>query len=239
LSASKPPLEETATIKEGQLLLVAPNVAQVERQLKVDKDDFRLWVCLHEQTHGLQFAAAPWLADYMYNQISGLLTDMTQKAVETAESSFWQKFVEALRLARDLTRGLFRGTGPAPFELLLGAEQQQKLSHLTAVMALLEGHADVMMDEVGPAVVPTVAEIREKFEKRRDGQGQPKADVVLRKVMGMDAKLAQYRDGAQFVRGVEALVGRDGLNAVWSGPEALPHATEIADPALWVRRVHG
>jgi len=227
------------TAPEGQLLLIAPNVAQAEKQLEVPKDDFRLWVCLHEQTHGLQFATAPWLAPYMYAQITDLLDDLTRKAIATAEASVWQRFVESLKVAWELTRGLFRGTGPAPFEILLGAEQQAKLSNLTAIMALLEGHADVMMDEVGPAVVPSVAEIREKFERRRDGEGRPKGDVALRKIMGMDAKLAQYRDGAKFVRGVEELVGRDGFNAIWSSPETLPLAAEIEDPKLWVRRVHG
>jgi len=224
--------------QQGQLLLIAPNVAQVEKQLDVDPDDFRLWVCLHEQTHGLQFAAAPWLAPFMYGQISGLLEAMTQKAVDTAQATAWQKLVEAFTIVRDLTRGLVHG-GPAPFEVLLGADAQEKFGTVSAVMALLEGHADVMMDEVGPAVVPSVAEIREKFENRRDGKDQPAAGVALRKLMGMDAKLAQYRDGAKFVRGVEELVGRDGFNAIWTSPETLPLPTEIENPTAWVRRIHG
>ena len=223
---------------QGQLLLIAPNVAQVEKQMKVDPGDFRLWVCLHEQTHGLQFAAAPWLAPFMYQQISSLMEDMTNKAVQTAQATFWEKLTEAVKVAWDLTRGLVQG-GPAPFEVLLGAEAQQKFGTISAVMALLEGHADVMMDEVGPAVVPSVAEIREKFENRRDGKDQPAAGVALRKLMGMDAKLAQYRDGAKFVRGVESLVGRDGFNAIWTSPETLPLPQEIENPAAWVTRIHG
>ena len=224
--------------RQGQLLLIAPNVAQTEKQLDVDPADFRLWVCLHEQTHGLQFAAAPWLSPFMYAQIGGLLDAMTQKAVATANATFWQKLIEAFTVVRDLTRGLVQG-GPAPFEVLLGADAQEKFGTVSAVMALLEGHADVMMDEVGPAVVPTVAEIREKFENRRDGKDQPAAGVALRKLLGMDAKLAQYRDGARFVRGVEELVGRDGFNAIWTSPETLPLPGEIVNPAAWVRRIHG
>ena len=75
----------------------------------------------------------------------------------------------------------------------------------------------------------------------KEGQGPlgMDFDVVLRRLIGMDAKLAQYRDGATFVRRVEAHVRRDGLNAVWSGPEMLPTAQEITDPRAWVRRVHG
>ena len=39
----------------GRLLLVHPNVIAVERQLRVKPADFRLWVCLHEVTHRVQF----------------------------------------------------------------------------------------------------------------------------------------------------------------------------------------
>ena len=49
----------------GELLLVYPNVIAVERQLRVSPADFRLWVCLHEVTHRVQFRANPWLADHM------------------------------------------------------------------------------------------------------------------------------------------------------------------------------
>src|SRR5579875_1413649 len=56
----------------GQLLLVAPNMVAVERQLRVDPHDFRLWVCLHEVTHRVQFTAVPWLRAHMLGEISAL-----------------------------------------------------------------------------------------------------------------------------------------------------------------------
>ncbi len=104
-------------------------------------------------------------------------------------------------------------------------------------MSLLEGHADVVMDDVGPQVVPSVATIRSRFTQRRKGGGS--LDQVLRRLLGLDAKTRQYADGAKFVRGVVGRVGWDGLNAVWTGPEQLPRPAEIADPAAWVTRVHG
>jgi uncharacterized protein (DUF2342 family) len=51
--------------------------------------------------------------------------------------------------------------------------------------------------------------------------------------------MAQYRDGAVFVRGVQDRVGVDGFNAIWTSPDTLPLPEEIADPAAWVARVHG
>ncbi|WP_402468278.1 zinc-dependent metalloprotease [Isoptericola aurantiacus] len=217
------------------LLLVAPNVLAAERALRLDPRDFRLWVCLHEQTHAMQFAAAPWLADHLAGRLSALLGAVTSTSLGMARAPLREKVALVGRTLLDAVRGDLT----TPLDQVVGPEQKRELAEITAVMALLEGHADVMMDAVGRRVVPSVRTIRARFEARRDGEGAPRADVVLRRLLGMDAKLAQYRDGAAFVRAVEGEVGRDGLNAVWAAPENLPTAREIADARAWVRRVHG
>ena len=103
-------------------------------------------------------------------------------------------------------------------------------------MSLLEGHADVVMDGVGPERDPVGRrEIRKKFNRRRKGVGV--LDRLLRRLLGLDAKMAQYRDGARFVRGVVDKVGMADFNAVWEDPAHLPTKAEIADPAAWVTRV--
>jgi len=122
-------------------------------------------------------------------------------------------------------------------DLITNDRQRTVIAQVTGVMSLLEGHADVVMDGVGPQVVPSVAVIRERFERRRDGASP--VDVLLRRLLGLDAKLRQYRDGAVFVRHAIDAVGRDGFNRVWESPQQLPSAEEILDPAAWVRRVHG
>jgi putative hydrolase len=93
------------------------------------------------------------------------------------------------------------------------------------------------MDGVGPEVIPTVDHIRRRFNERRKGSGY--VDRVLRRLLGLDAKMAQYRNGAAFVRGAIDEVGMEGFNAVWAEPANLPTRPEIGDPAAWVRRVHG
>ncbi|WP_277211291.1 zinc-dependent metalloprotease [Isoptericola croceus] len=216
------------------LLLVAPNVLAAERALRLDRRDFHLWVCLHEQTHALQFATAPWLADHLAGRLAALLQDVTATSLDLTRAPWRDKAALVGRTVLDAVRGELT----TPLDQVLGAEQKRVLAEITAVMALLEGHADVMMDAVGRRVVPSVRTIRARFEKRRDGEGAPRFDAVLRRLLGMDAKLAQYRDGARFVRAVEEQVGRDGLNAVWAAPENLPSAREIHDPRAWVRRVH-
>lgn len=219
----------------GRLLLVAPNVLQAERSLGVPAEDFRLWICLHEQTHALQFAAAPWLAEHLAGKTRALAAGLTETSAELARARLDRKFVI---IGRAVLNAL-RGEGGTFVEGFLTREQKEELAEISAIMALLEGHADVMMDAVGPRVVPSVRRIRARFERRREGEGRPGFDVVLRKLLGMEAKLAQYRDGAAFVRAVERTVGRDGLNAVWASTENLPSAREIGDARAWVRRVHG
>jgi coenzyme F420 biosynthesis associated uncharacterized protein len=114
-------------------------------------------------------------------------------------------------------------------------EQKALLDGLTGVMSLLEGHADVVMDGVGPTVIPSVATIRAKFNERRKGVGV--LDRFLRRVLGLDAKMAQYRDGAVFVRSVIDKAGMSGFNVVWEQPEHLPSRAEISDPDAWMARV--
>jgi coenzyme F420 biosynthesis associated uncharacterized protein len=213
----------------GRLLLVAPNVVHVEQELEVDPHDFRLWVCLHEETHRVQFTAVPWLRGYLLGEIATLLG-----ATELDP----QKLAAMLREGLEQVGRMLRGNSDASLlDLVQTPEQKEVLERVTAVMSLLEGHADVVMDGVGPQVVPSVEEIRRKFTKRRAGAGP--LDQMIRKLLGFDAKLRQYRDGAVFVRGVVAKVGMDGFNAVWASAENLPSRAEIADPARWVARVHG
>jgi len=223
----------------GRLLLVAPNILAVERELEAEPADFRLWVALHEQTHALQFAAAPWLSKHLRERASRLL-ELTKQSDDDGAPGGLGELVE--RVTRVLEEALRDGgsaleKGPA-LAGVLGREQAEIVKEVGAVMALLEGHADVTMDAVGPGVVPSVASIRQRFEARRGAVGSP-LQRVLRRLLGLDAKLAQYRDGAAFVRAVEKDAGRNAVNAVFSGPEALPSSREISDPRAWVRRVLG
>ncbi|MGR6971887.1 zinc-dependent metalloprotease [Streptomyces cynarae] len=217
----------------GRLLLVAPNIVHVERELDVDPHDFRLWVCLHEETHRTQFTAVPWLRDHLEGEIQAFLgeTDIDPMTV-------LERIREAVQsLAGGRPEGEEGDDGHSLVELVQTPAQREILGRLTAVMSLLEGHADFVMDGVGPEVVPTVAEIREKFQQRR-ARGASRLDLALRKLLGLDAKLRQYRDGERFVRAVVEQVGMDGFNRVWTSPNTLPTKAEIAKPADWVARVH-
>ncbi|MDT0446866.1 zinc-dependent metalloprotease [Streptomyces johnsoniae] len=224
----------------GRLLLVAPNIVHVERELDVHPHDFRLWVALHEETHRTQFTAVPWLRDHLESEIQAFLGE-----ADVDPATLLERFRQA---AQSMTgrgqEGQEEAAGPAGegdgglgiVDLVQTPRQREILDRLTAVMSLLEGHADFVMDGVGPAVVPSVAEIREKFTRRRQ-TGAGRLDRALRRLLGMDAKLRQYRDGERFVRQVVEQAGMTGFNKVWTSPNTLPSKEEISRPEQWVARV--
>ena len=213
----------------GRLLLVAPNIVHAENEMHVDRADFRLWVCLHEETHRVQFTAVPWMRDHIHGQIEELVG-----GIEVDPGKMAQMLGEGVKRLGDVLRG---ADDVSLLELFSSARQREILDRVTAVMSLLEGHADVVMDGVGPEVIPSVDHIRRRFNERRKGSSY--VDRVVRRLLGLDAKMAQYRNGAAFVRGAVDEVGMEGFNAVWAGPANLPSRAEIGDPAAWVRRVHG
>jgi coenzyme F420 biosynthesis associated uncharacterized protein len=216
----------------GELLLVYPNVIAVERQLRVLPADFRLWVCLHEVTHRVQFRAHPWLADYMSQSLAVLTEDPGEDVTQVVGRL--SEFVRSRRNAEEPEPnssgviGLLRAVQSEP--------QRRALDQLLVLGTLLEGHADHVMDAVGPAVVPTVATIRRRFDERRQHR-QPPLQRLVRSVLGFDAKLSQYTRGKAFVDYVVDRVGMARFNAVWSGPETLPQPLEIEEPQRWIDRV--
>ncbi|HET7783815.1 MULTISPECIES: zinc-dependent metalloprotease [Pseudarthrobacter] len=214
----------------GRLLLVAPNIVAVERELNVAPEDFRLWVCLHEQTHRVQFAAAPWLRHHMLEQIDELSVHLLGNV-----DSLMERATAAARSLKDRTAsGNTPGRG-AILDLLQDPEEKAAISHLTAVMSLLEGHANVVMDAVDASIIPSVKTIRQRFNDR--GKDRGVIEKFIRSLLGLDAKMRQYSDGARFVRAVVDVAGMEGFNKVWESADHLPTEPEIHDAKLWLDRM--
>jgi coenzyme F420 biosynthesis associated uncharacterized protein len=211
----------------GRLTLVAPNIVMIERELGVDPHDFRCWVCLHEETHRLQFTAVPWLRDYVQRQMTEFLL-----ASELDPAAMLQR----LRSAADAMAGAVRGgDGGSLIEAVSTPAQREIMDRLTAVMTLVEGHGDYVMDAVGPQVVPSVAQIRERFNARRGSTGR--IEQTVRRMLGIDLKMKQYAEGSRFVRAVVEEAGMATFNKVWTSPDTLPTKAEFAQPQDWLDRV--
>lgn len=216
----------------GELLLVYPNVIAVERQLRVAPADFRLWVCLHEVTHRVQFRANPWLADHM----SQCLAVLTQDGADDI-AGMAGRLAQFVRNQREGVVPEPNSTGVVGLMRAVQAEPQRRaLDQLLVLGTLLEGHADHVMDAVGPAVVPSVSTIRRRFDERRQRKQSP-LQRLLRAALGIDAKMAQYTRGKAFVDHVVAEVGMARFNTVWTDAETLPLPAEIDEPRQWIDRV--
>ncbi len=211
----------------GRLVLVGPNLLETEEALGLDPHDFRLWVCLHEVTHRTQFTAVPWLREHVQGEIRAFV-----EASDLDPAAMRARLGAVAATVTDAVRG--RGEGGL-LEAVQTPEQRAVLDRITGFMSLVEGHADYVMDAVGPEVIPTLTSIRERFEQRRGGAGT--LDRFLRRLIGLEAKTRQYREGRHFVRAVVEEVGMTSFNRVWTSPETLPSLAEVRAPSLWVDRV--
>jgi coenzyme F420 biosynthesis associated uncharacterized protein len=209
--------------QQGRLLLNAPTLVETERRLGVDPHDFRRWVGVHEVTHRTQFTAVPWLHAHVRSEVGALL--------EATKLDDPEALLARVKGLRDLPR-------TSIVEAFQTPEQKVVMDRVTAFMSLLEGHAEHVMDGVGPAVVPTVEHIRARFEAKRRDRGGP-FERFVRRLLGLDLKAKQYAEGSRFVAAAVAAVGMDGFNRVWESAETLPTLVELRDPPAWVARVPG
>jgi coenzyme F420 biosynthesis associated uncharacterized protein len=209
----------------GRLLFVEENIRATARSLGVPLEPFRTWIALHETTHAFEFEAHPWLRPYLASRLERQLTMFGSDVKGMGR--------EAIRGLRRTLRG--EGDGGHWMEQLMGPEQRALFRETQAVMSLLEGFSDYVMDDVGKDLVPGVERISARFHERRTRR-TPFERSILR-LTGMDLKMEQYRKGERFVRAIADARGRSALTHLWDGPETLPRDGEIDEPGLWMARV--
>jgi coenzyme F420 biosynthesis associated uncharacterized protein len=216
-----PPLDPSAP---ARLLFVAPNLGHAANTLEADPDQLLRWVALHETTHALQFAGVPWLREHLAGLIRELLG-----ALDVNPSGL-------LRLpdASDLRALLNRVRDEGLAFVAVGEERRAQLEGAQAFMALLEGYAEHVMDAVGAGLLTDLDAMRAAMERRRHERSGLLR--VLEKLLGMDLKLRQYKQGKAFCDAVVARGGIAALNRAWIGPETLPAYGELDDPGAWLAR---
>ncbi len=242
-----------------RLLLLAPNLAQAARTLGVDRDELVLWVSIHEITHAVQFAGAPWLRDHLGGMlkelIEGLQVTITGGSSEDraangdgAEDGNGKRGGRAPSLGGwasnlggwelnlgELREMVERARRGELLRLTLGEDRWALVERMQAAMSLIEGHAEHTMDAVGAEVLPSLPRLRAAVNRRRESRGLPWR--VLERLLGLELKLRQYELGRRFCDAVVDAGGPQTLALAWSGPDALPSPAELEQPALWIARV--
>jgi len=205
---------------------VGPNVLAIEKRFAFPPREFRLWLALHEVTHRAQFTGVEWLRPHFLGLVEGVLGSVDPDPA---------RILEAVNRAVDQWR-----SGKNPLEdgglmtLLASEEQRAVLEQISGMMSLLEGHGDVTMDRAGAELIPSAERFGRVLRERRQ-QAKPLAKL-LQRLIGLEAKLAQYALGEAFIEAVEA-ADAELMQRVWEQPEHLPSMAEIREPEQWIRRL--
>jgi coenzyme F420 biosynthesis associated uncharacterized protein len=214
----------TAEAAPGRLMFVDENIRRTATALELPLNPFRTWIALHETTHAFEFEAHPWLRPYLASRLEKQLASLSAGSAEMSRDALGQ-------LGRAL-RGA--ASGENWMEGLMSEDQRREFREIQAVMSLLEGFADHIMDEVGRDLVPDVELISSRFHARRDSKSG--FERAMMRLTGMDLKMEQYRKGEEFVAAIARARGHEALHALWLGPESLPSPEEIDVPSLWLSR---
>jgi coenzyme F420 biosynthesis associated uncharacterized protein len=213
-------------VGKSRLLLVVPNLVQTAERLGVDRDDLLRWVTLHEVTHAVQFSSVPWLRGHLASGLRELLASLEVRVASPPPLR-----MPTVSELRDFADGARRGE---LITFVLGRERRELVDRLQCTMAVIEGHAEHVMDAVGAEIIPSQAQLREALERRRATRTTPFR--VIERFFGLELKMRQYREGKRFCDEVVARGGIAALDRVWSSPESLPTVAELADPKLWLNR---
>jgi coenzyme F420 biosynthesis associated uncharacterized protein len=215
-------------VSSGKLYYVEPNIRAVERALALPRDDFRMWLALHETTHAFEFEAHPWLREHF----NGLLERYFEFLQQDAEHL--KQGVRGLKVFVDRARHYGKGDG-GWIEALMTPEQRALFVQMQATMCMVEGYSNHVMNAVGRDLLPTYDLIARKFEQRQ--RQRTVAEQLFARLTGLDVKMEQYRLGEAFINRIVEERGHNTARRIWDGPESLPTMEEIREPERWLRRI--
>ncbi len=205
---------------------VGANILDLEKRYAFRPRDFRLWIAIHEVTHRAQFTGVPWMRDYFMG--------LVQQTLTLAEPDP-KRFAEVVRRATEDVR---HGRNPLDdggiVGLIASPEQRVVLDQVQALMSLLEGHGNWVMNHLGAIHVEGQARMAQVLNERRARGG---LSGLVQKALGFEMKMRQYEVGERFILAVERAAGFRAIDAAWESPESLPTLADFQDPDAWMRRV--
>jgi len=206
---------------------VGPNVLALEKRFAFPPGEFRLWLAVHELTHRAQFTGVTWMRHHFI--------DLVQQTLEAVDPDP-DRILKAVKTLISERRAGHSTTLDGGVALLFASEEQRLiLDEISGLMSLLEGHGDITMGRAGGDLIPSSDRFHRVLHNRRSSaKGVAR---MMQKLMGLDAKMAQYEQGEKFIEAIEAERGNDAVLAVWQDVSNLPSIAEIRAPELWMDRV--
>jgi coenzyme F420 biosynthesis associated uncharacterized protein len=219
-------LDEAVENRPPRLLFVLPNLGQAVQTFGADEEEFVTWVALHEVTHAVQFAGVPWL----HAHVAGLVRELL-KSAEVRLDAPRKLQVPSMDEVKQVMGHLRRGD---LISIVTTTPEREMLDRVQAVMAVIEGHAEHVMDAVAPDLLPSLPKLRAALDRRRKSQSG--LSRLVARLLGLELKLKQYEQGKAFCDAVVRERGPGALHHLWSSPDVLPTLAEIQDPAAWLAR---
>jgi len=205
---------------------VGGNILALEKRYAFRPRDFRLWIAIHEVTHRAQFTGVPWMKGYYLSLVESALSSIDPDP---------KRLVQALARAADEMRN---GRNPLDdgglVALIASDEQRGALARVQALMSLLEGHGNSVMNGLGRQHVAGQARMARVLHARRQSTGMT---AVVQKLLGLESKMRQYEVGEAFIAAIERIAGPRAIDAAWRSPDHLPTVDELRQPDEWLRRV--
>jgi putative hydrolase len=216
-----------------ELVLLVPNLDAFGAEWSLPADDLRLWVCVHELTHHAVLAVPhvrARLEDLLTRYVSSFSAD--PDALERALGDITLDPTDPSGMV-ELRAALNDPTA------LLGAmesgEQQALRPQLDAVVSVVAGYVDLVMDRVGEGLISSYGMLTEALRRRRVESSD--ADRFVERLFGLELTQASYDRGSAFVDGVVERAGDEGLARLWSDERHLPTPAEVDAPGLWLARI--
>jgi coenzyme F420 biosynthesis associated uncharacterized protein len=201
-----------ATLPPSSLYLVEPNITAFQREQRVGGDSLRRWLILHELTHAWQFEQHPWLRQHIENLTRSLMLDAV-----TADGATPLPSREMVRRLPDTVRKQLRG-----------------IAQLQAIMSVLEGYSNFVMQRVGRRHLKDVDRLEAAMHRRR--RERSLFERLILAITGLEMKMRQYELGEKFATAVADSAGLIALNRVWESAELMPSMDELRNPERWIAR---
>ena len=215
-------------VTTGKLYYVEPNIVFIESTLGMPREEFRMWLALHETTHAFEFEAYPWVRTHFNHLLEQYFEYFRQDVDQLKQGMRGVKIMVERARNREKADGSW-------IEAIMLPEQRLLFNQMQSLMCVVEGYSNHVMNAVGKELLPSYDAIAKRFESRQRKRGV--SEQVFARLTGMDIKMEQYRLGERFIDSVAAQRGHEAVKRIWDGPMSLPTMAEIRNPALWVARV--
>jgi coenzyme F420 biosynthesis associated uncharacterized protein len=213
----------------GKLYYVEPNIRGIESKLGLPKDEFRMWLALHETTHVFEFEAYPWVREHFNALLDRYMTYMKDDAQQLAQG------MRGLKVFANRARQRNSDDQGSWIEAFMNDEQRALFNEMQSMMCVIEGYSNHVMNAVGRDLLTQYDEISRKFEERQKQRTQ--AEKLFARLTGLNVKMEQYQAGERFIDRIVKARGHDFAVRVWSAPEFLPTMAEIRSPETWIERI--